>query len=78
MSRILVDVKQKSKTKRQDSKTSLIKVNEKLIDADTGSDGITNTEKDSDDDDYEYSESSDASEEEESLGDGKNKKNKKG
>ena len=61
MSRILVDVKSKSK---KDSKSNLNKVNEKKDsssnerNSETGSDGIANTDKVSDDG-YEYSESSD-------------------
>ena len=61
MSRILVDVKSKSK---KDSKSNLNKVNEKKDsssnerNSETGSDGIANTDKGSDDG-YEYSESSD-------------------
>ena len=61
MSRILVDVKSKSK---KDSKSNLNKVNEKKDsssnerNSETGSDGIANIDKGSDDG-YEYSESSD-------------------
>ena len=60
MSRILVDVKTKSK---KDSKSNLNKVNEKKDSSqerqsETGSDGAANTDKGSDDG-YEYSESSD-------------------